>query len=200
MIKFAAMMTVVASVLTVSATVNSSSNLDRASYLDATANKLIVTVDTAALNAAQPVAEADTISIEDQIAQLTEYASSHLGKKYVWGAVGPKNFDCSGFTSHIFRNQGIELPRTSRMQYNLGESVALKDLRPGDLMFFSSPRTRKGVVGHVAMVYSVDDSTNTVTFIHASTKKGITFQKFPDNGYYSRTFIGARRVISQPDA
>ncbi|MDE6039052.1 MAG: C40 family peptidase [Paramuribaculum sp.] len=196
--KFAAIATVVASVLTVTATVNSSSNLARASYIEATKNTLLVSVDTAALNAAQPIVEEEdnTDSIEEQIAQLTEYASTHLGKKYVWGAVGPKNFDCSGFTSHIFRSQGIELPRTSRMQYNIGEKVDVKDLRPGDLMFFSSPRTRRGTVGHVAMVYSVDPSTNSVTFIHASTKKGISFQKFPDNGYYSRTFIGAKRVIA----
>ena len=194
--KFMAIAAVAASVLTVSAAVNSNSNIKRAPYLEANAGTLMVTVDTAALNAAQPIAEADTTSIEDQIAQLTEYASTHLGKRYLWGASGPKNFDCSGFTSHIFRTQGIELPRTSRMQYGLGEAVDAKDLRPGDLMFFSSPRSGRNTVGHVAMVYSVDDSTGTVTFIHASTRKGITFQTFPDGGYYSRTFIGARRILS----
>lgn len=113
----------------------------------------------------------------------------------MWGAVGPRNFDCSGFTSYVFRNQGIELPRTSRMQYTQGEKVDRSDLRPGDLMFFSSPRTRKGVVGHVGMVVSVDEESGSVTFIHASTSKGITYQKFPDGGYYSRNYIGAKRVI-----
>lgn len=196
MIKFAAIAAVVASVLTVSAAVNSNSHIERASYMEANAGTLMVTVDTAALNASQPIAEADTNSIEDQIAQLTEYASTHLGKRYLWGASGPKNFDCSGFTSHIFRTQGIELPRTSRMQYCLGEAVDTDDLRPGDLMFFSSPSSGRSNVGHVAMVYSIDDTTGTVTFIHASTRKGITFQTFPDGGYYSRRFIGARRILS----
>lgn len=152
----------------------------------------------------QPLTEA-LIEIEEQpeidfaaqVAEdITEYAAQFLGRKYVWGATGPKNFDCSGFTSYVFRKQGIELHRTSRAQYTQGEKVDRDDLQPGDLMFFSSPRSGKGKVGHVAIVVDVDENTNQVTFIHASTKKGITYQKFPDGGYYSRNYIGAKRVIS----
>lgn len=132
---------------------------------------------------------------EQTAGRLTEYASKFLGRKYVWGATGPKNFDCSGFTSHVFRKEGINLPRTSRMQWREGDKVDKDRLRPGDLMFFSSPRSGKGKVGHVGIVVSVDPDTKNVTFIHASSSKGITYQKFPDGGYYSRNYIGAKRVI-----
>lgn len=142
----------------------------------------------------EPVEEDDdNLAIAEAI---SDFASRFLGRKYVWGATGPKSFDCSGFTSYIFRHAGIELPRTSRMQYALGEKVRREELQPGDLLFFSSPRTRRGVVGHVAMVVDVAEDGKSCTFIHASTTKGISYQKFPDDGYYSRRYIGAKRVIS----
>ncbi len=127
--------------------------------------------------------EEPNIALADR---LKDFASKFLGRRYVWGSTGPKTFDCSGFTSYVFRNQGIELPRTSRMQ-----------LKAGDLMFFSSPRSGKGRVGHVAMVVDVNETDGTCTFIHSSSSKGVNLQKFPDGGYYSRNFIGAKRVIPQ---
>lgn len=129
--------------------------------------------------------------------QLADFAATLLGRKYVWGATGPRTFDCSGFTGYVFRKAGIELPRTSRMQYSEGERVERANLQAGDLMFFSSPRSGRGKVGHVGMVVSVDESSESVVFIHASTKKGITYQKFPDGGYFSRNYIGAKRVIPE---
>lgn len=131
----------------------------------------------------------------ERIEQLKNFASGFLGRKYRYGATGPKTFDCSGFTSYVFRNIGIELPRTSRMQYGLGEKIERTDLREGDLVFFSSPSSGCGKVGHVGIVVDVDPDTNSMTFIHASNSKGITYQKFPDGGYFSRNYIGAKRVL-----
>lgn len=133
--------------------------------------------------------------LDDMVEELSEYAASFLGRRYRWGATGPGTFDCSGFTSYVFRKVGIELNRTSIMQYRQGKSVGKDELQPGDLMFFSSPRTRRGVVGHVAIVVDVADDGKSCTFIHASTSKGITYQQFPDGGYFSRAYIGAKRVI-----
>lgn len=143
----------------------------------------------------EPVEEED--STEELVDRMVDYASTLLGRRYVWGATGPKSFDCSGFTSHVFRQEGIELPRTSRMQYTQGEAVDRDELKAGDLMFFSSPRSGRGRVGHVGIVVDVDEDTNQVTFIHASTNKGITYQKFPDGGYYSKNYVGAKRVITE---
>lgn len=140
-------------------------------------------------------AEASLREITDN---LTKFASQFIGRRYVWGSTGPKTFDCSGFISYIFRNAGVTLNRTSRMQYTQGEPVKTSELRPGDLMFFSSPRSGKGRVGHVAMVVEVDDGGESLTFIHAASSKGVSYQRFPDGGYYSRNYIGAKRVI-QPE-
>ena len=129
--------------------------------------------------------------------RVVDYAATFLGTRYVWGSAGPSSFDCSGFTSYIFRKIGISLSRSSRDQYTQGERVRqVRDMKPGDLMFFSSRRSGAGRVGHVGMVVSVDAENNTCTFIHASTKKGVTYQTFPDNGYYSKHYIGAKRVIA----
>ena len=155
---------------------------------------------TPASGLAQLASEALEQNIEESnlalVDRLKDFASKFLGRRYVWGSTGPKSFDCSGFTSYVFRNEGIELPRTSRMQYRVGEKVNRNELKAGDLMFFSSPRSGKGRVGHVAMVVDVNEADGTCTFIHSSSGKGVNLQKFP-GGYYSRNFIGAKRVIPQ---
>lgn len=135
-------------------------------------------------------------SVDFELAdQMVDYAARFLGTRYILGASGPKAFDCSGFTSYVYKNFGIKLNRSSRDQYTQGEKVNMADLQPGDLLFFSSRSSGRGRVGHVAMVASVDRENNTCVFIHASTKKGVTYQKFPDGNYYSRNFIGARRIL-----
>lgn len=126
--------------------------------------------------------------------KMADYAAKFLGTRYRRGAAGPKAFDCSGFVGYVFKQFGFTLNRSSKAQYTQGEKIENTDIQPGDLLFFSSRSSGKGRVGHVAMVVDVKED-GTMTFIHASTKKGVTYQKFPDNGYYSRNFIGARRII-----
>ncbi len=146
----------------------------------------------------QPVHTNNTSSANIDLGnKMVDYAARFLGTRYIWGATGPKAFDCSGFTSYIYRNFGITLNRTSRMQFTQGEKVNVSQLQPGDLLFFSSRRSGRGQVGHVAMVASVDRENNTCVFIHASVKRGVTYQKFPDGGYFDRNFVGARRILSK---
>ncbi len=134
-------------------------------------------------------------STDASAGKLINYASRFLGTRYVLGAMGPSAFDCSGFVGYVFRNFGIQLDRTSRQQFLQGEKVSLNNLRPGDLLFFSSRSSGKGRVGHVAMVTEVN-ADGSCKFIHASSGKGrVTYQNFPDNGYYERNFVGARRVL-----
>ncbi len=126
---------------------------------------------------------------------MVNYASKFLGTRYLLGGTTPRAFDCSGFVGYVYRNFGIHLNRTSRQQYLQGDRVNVGNLQPGDLLFFSCRSSGRGNVGHVAMVVSVDKENNSCRFIHASVKKGVTYQKFPDNGYYSRNFIGAKRIL-----
>lgn len=126
--------------------------------------------------------------------EVIDYASKFLGRPYRRGSGGPSSFDCSGFTSFVFRNFDIDLSHSSRAQYGQGVSVSRDDIRPGDLLFFAGRKGGK-TVGHVAIATSVDEN-GTVNFIHASTTGGIRHDCYPDGGYYSRRFIGARRVLN----
>ncbi|MGN2337178.1 C40 family peptidase [Clostridium cagae] len=63
-------------------------------------------------------------------------AYNHLGKAYVYGATGPSNFDCSGFTQYVYRKAaGVDISRTTYSQIGVGVSVSRDQLQPGDLVF-----------------------------------------------------------------
>lgn len=67
---------------------------------------------------------------------IVNYAYQFLGLPYVWGAVGPDTFDCSGFTSYVYRHcAGIEITRTTYTQINVGKPVSYSEMQPGDLVF-----------------------------------------------------------------
>lgn len=146
-------------------------------------------------------AEINQNTNETLINELTEFAAKYLGTRYRRGSASPKGFDCSGFVGFIYKHFGINLGRSSSSQYKeLNEKVDRNDLRPGDLMFFSGRAGNRNNVGHVAMVVDVNPD-GSCTFIHASSSKGVTYQKFPDGGYYSKRYIGAKRVIpTDPEA
>ena len=79
--------------------------------------------------------------------EAVAYASRFAGVPYVYGGSTPAGFDCSGFTSYVYRHVGVELPRTSGAQYDALPRVAQGDRLPGDLLFFFSG----GRVSHVAI-------------------------------------------------
>ncbi|MGH4138601.1 NlpC/P60 family protein [Clostridium sp.] len=84
---------------------------------------------------------------------LLEYASTFLGIPYVWGGTSPSGFDCSGFTQYVFAHFGIDLPRVSEDQQNVGALVSRDNLQPGDLVFFGTPAHHVGIyVGNGNMI------------------------------------------------
>lgn len=78
-------------------------------------------------------------------AAVIAQAKKYLGVPYVWGGTTPSGFDCSGFTSYVFRSVGISLPRTSRAQQNVGTRVSLNNVQPGDLVFKGKPAYHVGI-------------------------------------------------------
>lgn len=131
----------------------------------------------------------------EMIGDLLTEAKSHSGKRYRSGAKGPNNFDCSGFTSYVYRQFGYKLNASSSAQYSNGVEVEKGDLRPGDLVFFTSPRSRGGV-GHVGIVVNADNENNTFNFIHAAVSGGIQVDR-STAPYYLKRFVGARRIITE---
>ena len=110
-------------------------------------------------------------------------AYSLIGKPYVWGASGPKAFDCSGLVMYVFGKCGVSLPHYTGSQFSMGSSVSQSDLRPGDAVFFNT----YGSVSHVGIYIGNGQ------FIHApSTGYTVTISSLSD-GYYSSRYAGARR-------
>ncbi len=139
--------------------------------------------------------EEHTISEEStkMISDLLSEAHRYIGRPYVHGAKGPKAFDCSGFTSYVYRQFGHTISPSSRAQYTEGTNVERNDLRKGDLVFFTSRRSGKNV-GHVGIVVSADNESGNFKFIHASVK-GVKVSDF--EGYYVGRYVGARRIITE---
>lgn len=126
------------------------------------------------------------------INDILKEANKHLGKPYRHGMKGPSAFDCSGFTSYVFRQFGYKLSPASRIQYTDGVSVDRKNLRKGDLVFFTSRSSGKNV-GHVGLVVNANNETGDFEFIHASIR-GVVISKC--EGYYEGRYVGARRIIT----
>lgn len=138
--------------------------------------------------------EAARLEALSLVESLIDYADDYLGCKYRSGGKGPKVFDCSGFIGYVFKHFGMDLAASSKEQYKQGEQVDDDKIQPGDLVFFSG-RTKSQNVGHVGMVVDVDSSTGQLRFVHASVGKGVTYDVYPDGGYYSKRYIGAKRLI-----
>ncbi len=83
------------------------------------------------------------------------YATAQIGKPYVWGAEGPAAFDCSGLTSQAWAAAGRAIPRTSQAQWKQLTRVAVKDMRPGDLIIYFGDASHVGMyVGDGTMVHA----------------------------------------------
>lgn len=68
--------------------------------------------------------------------KAVHFATDQIGKPYVWGAEGPKSYDCSGLTSQAWAAAGAPIPRTSQEQWRQLRHVDIKDMRPGDLIIY----------------------------------------------------------------
>ena len=124
------------------------------------------------------------------VEELTEFAKSLLGIPYVWGGTSTSGFDCSGFTCYVFAQFGIYLERLADDQYDPEAAVAEKDLKAGDLVFFSNYCSINNIT-HVG-IYLGDG-----TFIHAANE-GISITQM-DKAWYAERYVGACRVLPEQE-
>ena len=110
---------------------------------------------------------------------------SNVGSAYVFGASGPTAFDCSGFTSWVYRQNGKSLPRTASAQYSSTTRVSKAGLSAGDLVFFAG--TYKSGISHVGIYIGNGQ------FVHAANSStGVTVSSL-NSGYYASHYAGAGR-------
>lgn len=120
-------------------------------------------------------------------ASLVDSAKGYLGVPYLFGGTMEKGFDCSGLTGAVYRLNGLQLPRTSRAQFEAGSPIDLGAGRPGDLVFFGTNGSAR--VNHVGMLVGGG------TFIHAPRPgQGIRLDELRDP-YYKKAFLGARTYL-----
>ena len=130
--------------------------------------------------------ETTTTAVSGKGATVVETAKKYIGCKYVYGASGPNSFDCSGFTSYIFRLHGVNLNRTAKGQYSNGTAVARNSLQPGDLVMFGPSVSG---INHVGIYIGGGK------IVHAANpSRGVTIDSIT-SGYYNKNYVGARRVI-----
>lgn len=143
--------------------------------------------------AAQTSTSADSTSVTGH--DIVKVAMKYIGVPYRSGRMNPKvGFDCSGFTTYVFKKENIQLTRSSRSQFTEGVEVSsCTDLQKGDLVFFGGSRSSSSSIGHVGIVTDVNPSTGTFSFIHAS-RTGIRISS-SDEPYYAKRYVGARRIL-----
>lgn len=126
------------------------------------------------------------------IDSIINFSKQYLGSPYRGGHDGPNSFDCSGFTSFVFRNFGVKLGRSSSDQAEETANVSTEDIAPGDLVFYNGHH-RGSRVGHVGLVISKHEN-GYFDFIHAASSVGISISN-SEADYYTRRFVKAGRVI-----
>ncbi|MDE5830639.1 MAG: SH3 domain-containing protein [Clostridia bacterium] len=149
---------------------------------------------TASTNNEQIVAEKSVESSEEIVTSgtvtgkdIVEYAKLYLGYKYTSGGSTPNSgFDCSGFTTYVYKHFGISLSRTSSGQSSNGVAVSRENLALGDIICFSGSSSSKKI-GHVGIY------VGNGKFIHsANSRRGVIYSNVSGDGYY---FVTARRVV-----
>ncbi|MGF7050132.1 cell wall-associated NlpC family hydrolase [Paenibacillus sp. DS2015] len=109
-----------------------------------------------------------------------------IGVSYKTAGTTTNGFDCSGFTRYVFQKLGVNLPRQSASQYQMGTSVSRNQLRSGDLVFFNT--SGRGV-SHVGIF------VGNGKFAHASSSRGVMISPLSQS-YYANRYVGAKRVMS----
>ena len=116
---------------------------------------------------------------------VVDAALALRGAPYRNGGTDPSGFDCSGFTQYVFARFNVTLPREARDQYRTGDPIRLRDIEPGDLLFFTT--TAPGA-SHVAIAISRD------AFVHAPTSTGVVRIEELGSAYWAARYLGARRI------
>lgn len=116
---------------------------------------------------------------------LTNTVKELYGVPYKSSGTSKKGFDCSGFTSYVFKALGVVLPHSSAAQYQVGTKVTRDKLQPGDLVFFN---TNGRSVSHVG-IYIGDN-----TFVHSESDRGVVNTKLSDPYYWNKRYVGAKRI------
>jgi len=156
-------------------------------------SQFMQSLDSIVSGATMPVADEQQIVARavalpaGQSAQILAIARDMLGQPVVWGGASPaQGFDCSGLVQFVYRQAGINLPRTADLQFLVGRTVSPASLQPGDLVYFT---TYEPGASHVGIYIGRDK------FIHTSFSQGIVAIGDMNDSYFVQRYYGAKRVL-----
>lgn len=119
---------------------------------------------------------------------VVDYAKQFLGTPYVYGGSSPSGFDCSGFTSYVYRQFGVTLNRVTTGQMQNGIWVAKNELQPGDIVgFYSQPGG--SYVGHVGIY------VGNGMMIHSPHSGDVVKYDSIMTGSYADRYAAGRRIF-----
>ena len=131
----------------------------------------------------------NTVSVSTNNSSVVQTAKQYLGYSYVSGGKNPESgFDCSGFTSYIYKQFGYTLGSTAASQDSVGQVIARENLQPGDLILFQDEGKTK--IGHTGIYIGNNE------FIHAANpQRGVVIDNLSTNSYYNERYVSARRIV-----
>ena len=121
--------------------------------------------------------------------KILKTAAQYRGVPYVFGGTTPNGFDCSGYVQYVFAKNGIRLTRTADTQALEGKFVSRKNLKPGDLVFFTTYEPGASHVG----IYAGNN-----LFWNATSSRGIMLSNLYDS-YWGPRYYTARRILAGND-
>lgn len=122
--------------------------------------------------------------------EIIREARSHLGAKYKSSGKTPGGFDCSGYTRHVFKENGILLNSSSRTQARQGKKIKLNRAKEGDLVFFGNAFK----INHVGII--TQNKNGKLLVIHSTNSQGIIEHDINQILYWKKRIKFARDVIS----
>jgi cell wall-associated NlpC family hydrolase len=155
-------------------------------------NQFVQSLDSILAGAVMPVADEQQMTgggfsfPNGPAGQIVAAARNLLGQQVVWGGASPaQGFDCSGLVQYVYRQAGINLPRTADQQFLIGRTVLPGALQPGDLVYFTTYEPGASHVG----IYIGNDR-----FIHTSFSQNIVAIGDMKDNYFVQRYYGAKRV------
>lgn len=116
---------------------------------------------------------------------IMDAAISMVGVPYVFGGESRHGIDCSAFVQKAYRAADIDIPRTADLQFAYGKRISWKQVKPGDLLFYSTYEPGPSHVG----IYIGNGQ-----FIQAGSSTGVTISN-AFTGYWGERYFGACRIL-----
>lgn len=124
---------------------------------------------------------------------LLYFARLHLGIPYKLFGKNSKGFDCSGFVHYIYKKFDIHIPYSCPgISAYCSKKIKKTDVQKGDLLFFKGSNIKSKAIGHVAIVYSVEDGK--IKMIH-SCRRGVILETLNESPYYKARYLFAKRIL-----